>query len=157
VRSEISIDISAAPSRVFELAANIALWPELLPHYRKVTIESLKGDRTLARMAAVRKFGPIGIPVTWRVEQWPDDSDPADLQLHFRHVHGVTRGMDVTWHIRAADEHGARSHVTIEHLFSRPLPIVGPDALPRFVDHFFVKPIASRTLATFKHLAEGPI
>jgi ribosome-associated toxin RatA of RatAB toxin-antitoxin module len=154
VRSEISIDVSAPPSRVFELASDIARWPELLSHYRKVTIESLKGNRTLARMSAVRRVGPIGVPVTWRAEHWQDDSDPADLQLHFRHVRGVTGGMDVTWHIRPAGG-GSGSHVTIEHLFSRPLPIVGPDALPRLVDRLFVKPIAARTLATFKRLAEG--
>jgi ribosome-associated toxin RatA of RatAB toxin-antitoxin module len=155
VRSEISISVSAPAARVFELASDIARWPELLLHYRQVTIESRKGERTLARMTAVRKFGPIGIPVTWRAEEWPDASNPADLQLHFRHVRGVTRGMDVAWHIRPADGDSARSHVTIEHSFNRPLPIVGPDALPRLVDHFFVKPIASRTLATFKRLAEG--
>jgi hypothetical protein len=63
--------------------------------------------------------------------------------------------MDVTWHIRPVDD-GAGSQVTIEHALSRPLPIVGPDALPRFVDRFFVRPIASRTLATFKRLAEEP-
>jgi aromatase len=155
VRSELSIDIEAQPSRVFELASDIARWPELLPHYRKVTIQSRKGNRTLAQMTATRKFGPISLPVTWQAEEWPDSANPADLQLHFRHVRGVTRGMDVTWHIRPAADSGAASYVTIEHLFSRPLPIVGPDVLPKFIDRFFVKPIASRTLATFKRLAEG--
>ncbi len=155
MKSEISIDVSAPPARVFQLASDIARWPELLLHYRKVTIESRKGNRTLAQMTALRSFGPMRIPVTWRAQEWPDSSDPADLQLHFRHVRGVTRGMDVTWHIRPAGDDGAASHVTIEHVFSRPLAIVGPDVLPRLVDRLFVKPIASRTLATFKRLAEG--
>jgi ribosome-associated toxin RatA of RatAB toxin-antitoxin module len=158
LRSELAIDIAAPPSRIFELAADIARWPTLLPHYRNVTIQSRTDGRALAQMVAVRRFGPLAVPVAWRAEQWADDSDPADLRLRFRHVRGVTRGMDVTWHIRPANGDPAAgttaSRVTIEHVFSRPLPLVGPDALPRLIDRFFVKPIASRTLATFKRLAE---
>lgn len=145
--------MSASPARVLELAHDVARWSEQLPHYRKVTIESRNGAKVTARMSAVRPVGPFGIPVSWTAEQWADDSDPTDLQLRFRHVAGVTRGMDVTWHIRAA---AAGSRVTIEHVFSRRLPLIGTELLPRIMDRLFVRPIASRTLATFKRLAEAP-
>jgi hypothetical protein len=59
--------------------------------------------------------------------------------------------MDVTWHIRPAP---VGSRVTIEHEFSRSLPLVGAEVLPALVDRFFVRQIAGRTLATFKALAE---
>lgn len=101
---------------------------------------------------AARRPGRFPIAVAWRAEHWPDGSDPADLRLHFRHVGGATRGMEVTWHIRPR---GAGASVTIEHEFARPLPFLGPDLLPGLVDRLFVRPIAGRTLATFKMLAEA--
>jgi ribosome-associated toxin RatA of RatAB toxin-antitoxin module len=130
MRTQIAIDVSAPPQRVFELSRDVARWPELLPHYRTVTVQSRTADRVVARMAAVRP-GRVPIPVWWHAEQWSDPSDASDLRLHFRHVGGVTRGMTVTWHIRPRDG-GAR--VTIEHDFSRRLPLLGPNLLPRLVE-----------------------
>ena len=103
-------------------------------------------------MEATRRLGPLEVPVSWRSEQWSDASDPLDLRLRFIHVGGATRGMDVTWHIRQT---ATGSWVTIEHELSRPLPFVGDDFLPRVIDRLFVQPIAGRTLATFKSLAES--
>ena len=60
--------------------------------------------------------------------------------------------MEVTWHIKPTP---AGCTVTIEHDFSRRLPIIGDDAFPRTVDRLFVRPIAGKTLATFKRLAEA--
>ena len=102
-------------------------------------------------MAAVRPVWRLGIPVWWRTQQWADDSDPKDLQLLFRHVGGATRGMAVAWHIRPSAD-GA--HVAIEHDFRRRLPFLGDQLFPRVVDLLFVRPIAGRTLARFKALAE---
>jgi ribosome-associated toxin RatA of RatAB toxin-antitoxin module len=144
--------MEATPREVFNLAGDISRWPELLPHYRKVTVHSLVDGHKTATMSASRAVGPVGIPVWWRSEQWSDDANPQDLKLHFRHVGGATRGMDVTWHIRPT---GTGSHVSIEHDFRRPLPLVGDQAFPRLVDRFFVRPIATRTLATFKSIAES--
>lgn len=153
MKTSLSIRIDAPPEHVFALARDVGRWPELLPHYRSVAVESRRGERALARMVAVRMLGPVPVPVTWRAEQWADASDRSDLRLRFLHVRGVTRGMDVTWHIRPGADGGA--HVTIEHSFSRALPMLGPEALPRVVDRFFTRPIASRTLRTFKRLAEA--
>lgn len=151
MRTEIGIDVAAPPAVVFELARDVTRWPERLPHYRRVTVQRREAGRLLAWMVAVRQVGPLPVPVTWGAECWAEGDDPADLRLRFQHVRGITRGMDVTWHIRPAS---AGSRVTIEHDFSRSLPLVGADALPAVVDRFFVRPIAGRTLARFKALAE---
>jgi aromatase len=151
MRTEIGIDVAAPAAVVFELARDVTRWPERLPHYRRVTVQRREAGRLLARMVAVRQVGPLPLPVSWGAECWAEGDDPADLRLRFRHVRGVTRGMDVTWHIRPAP---AGSRVSIDHEFSRSLPLVGPDALPALVDRYFVRPIAGRTLATFKALAE---
>jgi ribosome-associated toxin RatA of RatAB toxin-antitoxin module len=152
VESVIGIDVAATPRKVFELASDLRRWPERLPHYRRVTIRRQAGDRLLAQMVAVRGFGPLPIPVSWRAEYWPEPGDPEDLRLRFRHIRGISRGMDVTWHITPRAR-GAR--VEIEHRFTRPLPLLGAEALPRLLDRFFVRPIAGRTLQRFKELAEG--
>jgi ribosome-associated toxin RatA of RatAB toxin-antitoxin module len=152
MQTEISIDVSAAPRAIFDLARDVARWPSQLPHYREVTIESRKDSHVTAEMRAVRPLGPVGLPVAWRSEQWSDDSDANDLRLRFVHVGGATRGMDVTWHIRPAE---GGSRVTIEHDFRRHLPVLGDQVVPWLVDRFFVRPIAGRTLATFKQLAEA--
>jgi ribosome-associated toxin RatA of RatAB toxin-antitoxin module len=156
VRSEIGIDVDAAPARVFELASRLDRWADLLPHYKSVTVESHDGVMLRARMVAVRRFGPVDVPVSWTAEQWSDEGDARDLQLRFHHVRGATRDMHVTWHIRPRDGHANKARVTIEHVFSRPLPVLGPDAIPSVIDRLFVRPIAGRTLATFKTLAEAP-
>lgn len=154
MRSAISIAVAAPPEVVYRLARDVSRWPELLPHYRSVSIEARKGSHVVARMVATRRFGPIALPVTWRAEQWPDGSDPKDLRLRFRHLRGVTRGMEVTWHIRPL---GGGTLVTIDHDFVRPLPLLGEDFLPALVDRAFTRNIASRTLGRFKALAETAV
>jgi ribosome-associated toxin RatA of RatAB toxin-antitoxin module len=153
VHSEIGIAIRAPARTVFELARDVGRWAELLPHYRRVTIRAHRDDRVLAQMVAERPIGPVSLPVTWRAVCWPEGDDPDDLRLRFHHVRGVTRGMDVTWHIRSVGPD--RCAVTIAHEFRRPLPLVGPDVLPRFVDRWFTRAIAGRTLRRFRELAEA--
>ncbi len=155
MRTSIGVRIAAPQLEVFELAHDVGRWSELLPHYAASTVQARAGERALARMIALRRFGPIAIPVMWRAVCWSDATDPADLRLHFHHVRGVTLGMDVTWHIRAAAPAGDETDVRIVHDFRRPLPFIGPNVLPRFVDRVFTRPIARRTLAEFKRLAES--
>ncbi len=152
MRTELGITMAATPQAVFELVRDLREWPSLLPHYRYVTVRSLPNGHVLAAMSARRSFGPLAIPVAWRSEYHADATDLDELRLHFVHRAGVTRGMRVTWRIRAVD---GGSRVTIEHDFERPVPLLGRDVLPRLVDRLFVQPIAGRTLATFKQLAEA--
>ena len=152
-----SIEVAAPGQVVFELARDVSRWAERLPHYQRSAVLASRADRVLAQFLAVRHFGPLPVPVTWRAICWSDAADTADLQLHFAHVRGETRGMRVTWHIRPLPGDAARSRVTIEHDFSRPLPLLGPEALPRLVDRFFTESIATRTLRRFRALAEGQV
>jgi hypothetical protein len=55
--------------------------------------------------------------------------------------------MDVTWRIESLDG-GCR--VTIQHDFTPRVP-----GFARLVDRVFTRPIAGRTLATFKAIAEA--
>jgi ribosome-associated toxin RatA of RatAB toxin-antitoxin module len=159
VNSSVAIDISAPADLVFRLARDVERWPQLLPHYvRAKRLRTEQDGKLVVEFVARRPLiGPIGlaIPVAWRSRTW---SEPATLGLRFQHLGGATAGMDVTWHIVPTL---AGCHVEIEHRFRRlvPLPaigpLLGPEILPAFVDRFFTRPIASRTLATFKAIAEA--
>ena len=148
MRSSISIDVRAPARLVFELAREIERWPDLLPHYRDVRVVERRADGSVtARMLAIRpivqRLG-YGIPVAWRARF---RSHPDDLGLSFRHEGGATAGMYVTWQIEPTDV-GCR--VTIEHVFGPRVP-----GWASVVDVAFVRPIAGRTLGTFKVIAEA--
>jgi ribosome-associated toxin RatA of RatAB toxin-antitoxin module len=159
MRSTISTDVAAAPELVFRLARDVERWPRLLPHYVRVRVVDRRADGTLtavmvARRPLVASLG-LGLPVAWRSRV---SVDPAALRLRFRHLGGATGGMDVTWRIEPTPV-GCR--VSIQHDFRRrvSLPVLGPllgeDAWPALIDRFFTRPIAGRTLATFRALAES--
>lgn len=157
--STVEIEIAAPPELVFALARTIERWPRLLPHYLAVSrLAGGSDDAPVLRMIAVRPlFGltGFGLPVVWRARTW---AEPETRRLRFEHLGGVTAGMAVTWQIDATP---SGCHVAIEHVFRRRLPIpvlaelLGDELLPGFVDRCFTGPIARRTLATFKSLAEA--
>ncbi|RPH35299.1 MAG: SRPBCC family protein [Chloroflexi bacterium] len=146
MRTTIGIDVAAPPELVFQLARDPVRWPSLLPHYWRAQPVAHEGESVVCEFVALRALVPvlgIGIPVAWRSRTW---AEPDQRRLRFRHLGGATAGMDVTWRIEPAGD-GCR--VTIEHDF-RPRVAVWA----RFVDRGFTRPIASRTLRTFKSLAE---
>ena len=80
----------------------------------------------------------------WRSRTW---SERETCRIRFIHQGGATNGMDVTWRIEATE---GGCQVTIEHDFR---PRFAPWAA--FIDAFFTRPIAGRTLATFRAIAES--
>jgi ribosome-associated toxin RatA of RatAB toxin-antitoxin module len=148
MHSTISIDVRAPAGLVFALARDVERWATVLPHYSRSRALERRPDGSLvadfvARRPLVGVLG-LGLPVTWRSRTW---SEPGTLRLRFVHVAGATRGMDVTWLIEPTED-GCR--VTIEHEFSPRVP-----GFARFVDRWFTRPIAGRTLATFRSIAEA--
>ncbi len=101
-------------------------------------------------MAAWRRFGPVGYP-TWWVSEMDHDRDRR-LVL-YRHVDGITRGMDVRWEVTPTDDGG--SHVRIVHDWSGPAwPLVGGLAADLVIGPHFISFIAQRTLAGVVRAAE---
>ena len=146
MRTSIGIEVAAPPELVFQLARDPVRWPSLLPHYWRARPVAREGASVICEFVALRAVVPVlgfGIPVAWRSRTW---AEPDHLRLRFRHLGGATAGMDVTWRIEPT---GGGCRVTIEHDFR---PRVGPWSA--FVDRVFTRPIATRTLTTFKSLAE---
>lgn len=137
--------IAASPDLVFDAAADVERWPAILSHYRWVRVrERAMGDGgyTIVEMAAWRPFGPLNYPTWWVSEM---RIDRAARRIRYRHVEGITRGMDVEWRVEPA---GPGAHVTIVHEWDGPpWPIIGRPAAEWVIGPVFVHGIASRTLA----------
>lgn len=136
--------------RIFELAKNVEEWPAHLPHYRFVRFRERASDGGgIVEMAANRPFGPIGWPTWWLSEMSVDDGAPL---IRFRHIGGITKGMDVEWSFHAAP---GGTQVRILHVWDGPpLPLVGIPAATLVIGPVFVHGIASRTLAGLAKVAE---
>ena len=150
MKSTIGIDVAAPAELVFRLARDVERWPDLLSHYVSARRSGPPdGDgRLLVGFVARRPLVPVlglGLPVAWRSLTW---SEADGRRLRFVHRGGATGGMDVTW--RIDDRPGGGCRVDIEHDFRPRIPGWAP-----FIDRLFTRPIAGRTLATFRALAEA--
>jgi ribosome-associated toxin RatA of RatAB toxin-antitoxin module len=136
------LEIQATPARVFAVAADVERWPERLSHYRYVRFLERDRDRGLVAMSAFRPFGPLGWPTWWTSEM---EIDSARQEVRYRHVRGVTSGMEVVWRM---GPHGNGTMVTLVHEWEGPAwgPLRRP-AAEWLIGPVFVHGIASRTLA----------
>jgi ribosome-associated toxin RatA of RatAB toxin-antitoxin module len=144
---------------LFELVSQVEKWPSHLPHYRYVRFRQRRADGGgLVEMSAYRPFhfidtsrGPLNFnwPTRWLSEMAVDKERPA---IRFRHVGGITKGMDVEWTFGPA---AGGTHVRIVHLWDGPrIPVVGTLAATFVIGPVFVHGIASRTLAGLAAVAE---
>lgn len=134
---------------MFAAASAVERWPKILPHYRWVRLL----DGGLVEMAAWRPFGPLNYP-TWWVSEMTLDRPAAEIR--YRHVRGITRGMEVVW--KLVEVGGGRDggvDVEVVHTWDGPAwPLVGGLAASLVIGPVFVHGIASRTLAGIKRAVE---
>ncbi len=144
------VRVQAPVESVFRAASEVERWPQILSHYRWVKKLEGTGAGTLVEMAAWRPFGPLKYPTWWVSEMWIDHAAPA---VHYRHVRGITTGMDVVWQMVPTAE---GTEVTIVHQWSGPhWPMIGATAANWVIGPVFVHGIASRTLAGIKRYLEA--
>ena len=142
--------IQATVGRVFECAADVERWPEWLDHYRRVRFLERDPDGGRVEMAAWRRFGPLRYPTWWVSDMHIDRDAPA---VRYRHVRGITRGMDVAWTF--SPENGGGVVVTITHEWDGPpWPLIRTAAADLVIGPVFVHAIAQRTLAGIARIAE---
>ncbi len=152
--------IHGDPERIYTLAAAVEEWPTFLPHYRWVRLLDTEGNRRTVEMAAWR----AGVPIRWVSYQW---LWPEEHRITFRHIGGLSRGMEVEWRISSRDERAvtrdesngtaisvASSLVTITHELRLELPLVRTPPGQWVVGELFVKAVAARTLACLKRRVE---
>lgn len=137
--------VTVAPADiVFRVAAEVERWPEILPHYRWVRFDEKRGFGSgVVEMAAWRELpGPFRWPTWWKSRM---DADPDNPIIRYRHIDGITTGMDVEWLFLPANE---GTVVRITHEWTGPdWPLIGGFAAKRVIGPLFVSFIAQRTLA----------
>ena len=139
-----SIIMHAPRQTIFETAANLELWPKILPHYRYIRYLERSPERNVVVMAAIRS----GIPISWTSEQI---IDREQLEVRFHHLKAWTKGMRVVWTFK---ETPAGVLVEILHDLQFRVPLLAPVMEP-IVGDFFIHNVANKTLRCMKAYLEG--
>jgi ribosome-associated toxin RatA of RatAB toxin-antitoxin module len=135
---------TASAEALFQVASDVERWPLILPHYRWVRFLDRQGpQRGVVEMAAWRDFfGPLRYPTWWVSEM---EADPGAPIVRYRHIDGITRGMDVRWEFHPAP---AGHCVRVIHEWEGPAwPVIGGLAARQVIGPGFVSAIARRTIA----------
>jgi hypothetical protein len=144
--------VAAPPETVWPFAAQVERWPDHLAHYRWVKrSRGEAGGDGVVEMSAWRPFGVFNWPTWWESEM---QVDATRHEVRYRHVRGITKGMDVLWTLTPDGQGG--TDVTIVHEWDGPAwPLIGPLAARVVIGPVFVHGIASRTLAGLRRAAEA--
>jgi len=128
----------------FETAANLELWPRILPHYRYIRYLEQSPDRNVVVMAATRS----GIPISWTSEQIIDRDC---VEVRFSHLKAFTKGMRVVWTFQEVPE-GVM--VEIKHDLAFRVKTLAPIA-DKIIGDFLIHDIANKTLRCMKSYVEA--
>jgi ribosome-associated toxin RatA of RatAB toxin-antitoxin module len=139
-----SILMRAPKTAIFETAADLELWPKILPHYRYVHFLERGRDRNVVVMAARRS----GIPISWTSEQIINRDK---LEIHFHHLKAWTKGMRVVWTFSDTPD-GVL--VAILHDLQFRIPALAPLINP-IIGDFFIYNVANKTLRCMKAYVEA--
>lgn len=139
-----SIVIKAPREAIFETAANLQLWPKILPHYRYIHYYESSDTKNIVKMAALRDK----IPISWVSEQV---IDRKHMEVRFKHLRAFTKGMEVVWSFTPTRE-GVQ--VEIDHELNFRIPSLAPLA-DKIIGDFFIGYIATRTLNCMKRYLEA--
>jgi ribosome-associated toxin RatA of RatAB toxin-antitoxin module len=136
---------------VFDIVRDVERWPERLAHYRWVRMIERDGQGGgIVEMSANRPFGALNWPTFWRSLMEVDHARPA---VRFRHVGGITTGMDVEWTFEAGD---SGTFIRLDHLWDGPRwPLIGGIAARGVIGPVFVHGIAARTMGGLVRVAEA--
>lgn len=131
----------APVEQAFAVASEVERWPDRLAHYRWVRILERRPDRAIVEMSANRPFGALNWPTWWVSEMW---LEPGRHTVRYRHIRGITRGMEVEWRLEPRAD---GTDVTIVHEWDGPAwPLIRRPAAEWVIGPVFVHGIASRTL-----------
>lgn len=145
--------VRAPAALMFRIARAVDEWPAHLPHYRFVRFRERTGDGGgIVEMSANRPFGPLNWPTRWLSEMQVTDAAGSAPAIRFRHIGGITTGMDVEWRFESRD---GGTQVELVHAWDGPRwPLIGVFAATTVIGPVFVHGIASRTLAGLARVAE---
>jgi hypothetical protein len=147
---ENEIVLKGAWADVWRYSSEIEHWGKRLPHYIRVDIlENLTADGR-KRKAFMKAWRDI-LPVSWTtVQTLEPNADPAKAKVLYKHIGGVTKGMEVIWSFeRLGDDY---YRVNISHDWTPRWPLIGGPAA-YIIQTQIVHHIADKTLHSVKKLA----
>jgi ribosome-associated toxin RatA of RatAB toxin-antitoxin module len=139
-----SLVMHAPKMKVFETAADLELWPKILPHYRYIHYLERSPNRNVVVMAATRS----GIPISWTSEQI---IDREKCEVRFHHLKAWTKGMRVVW---TFEDSPTGVLVKISHELRFRIAVVAP-IVDLLIGDFFIHNIANKTLRCMKACVEA--
>ncbi len=145
--------VRASVRTMFALVRDVEHWPAHLAHNRWVRFHERAPDGGgIVEMSANRPFGAFNWPTRWLSEMQVVDPDGSAPAIRFRHIGGITTGMDVEWRLQARN---GGTFVSLVHVWDGPRwPLLGVFAATAVIGPVFVHGIASRTLAGLTRVAE---
>ncbi|MGH2374294.1 MAG: SRPBCC family protein, partial [bacterium] len=120
-------------------------WTALLPEYRWCRVLERSPERLVFSMGGWIR----GWPARWTAVQEPH---PEEHRITFRHLKGITKGMEVEWRFAPA---GEAVDVALTHDLVMRWTLVGRLVSDLVVGPIYIDYIARKTLAAVKARAEA--
>ncbi|MGH2403819.1 MAG: type II toxin-antitoxin system RatA family toxin, partial [bacterium] len=140
------VRITAPLEAVFALARDVEAWTGLLREYGWCRVLERSPERLVFSMGGWVR----GWPARWTAVQEPR---PQESRITFRHLKGITRGMEVEWRFAPA---GEAVDVALTHDLVMRWPLIGRLVGDLIVGPVFIDYIARKTLQAVKARAEAP-
>ena len=143
--------IRADRRTVFNLLAEMELWPALFPHIRSARVVRRDGNR---RLVVVRASWH-GVPIGWTAIETLDE---AEGRITLRHVSRLTRGSIAIWSVgptMTLDDGGPAVDVSVDQEVTVPLPLIGGLLARRFVGGGVARGFGQAILDRVRQVAEG--
>ena len=143
--------VNADRATVFNLLAEVGLWPALFPHVRSARVLRRNGRRRLVVMRVHWHGLPLGYTAIQTI-----DADQGRMMI--RHVRGLSRGSVSIWTVLPATGPAGSTDgvdVTVHQQVAVPVPIVGGLLARRFVGGRIARDLGQAMLDRLVEVAEG--
>ena len=145
------IRIHSNRATVFNLVAEVELWPALFRHIRSARVLRRDGRRRLITVSAVWRGLPFAYTAIQTVER-------DEWRTEIRHISRLTRGSIATCGVipvASLDAPGEVVDVDLHEQVIVPVPAVGDRLARRFIGERVVRDLGQSMLDRLKEIAEG--
>jgi ribosome-associated toxin RatA of RatAB toxin-antitoxin module len=143
--------IRAEHDTVFNLVAEIELWPAIFPHIRSARVIRREGDQKVVAVKATWR----GLPLSYTAME---TVDRGRSQVTIRHTSSLTKGSVATWMVLPAPDsvdQTDRVELRVRQNVVVPIPLVGNRLADWFVGGIVARDLAAEMLDRIKEVAEG--
>jgi Polyketide cyclase / dehydrase and lipid transport len=147
----IRIRIHSNRATVFNLVAEVELWPALFRHIHSARVLRRDGRRRLIAVSANWRGFPFGYTAIQTV-------DRDEWRTEIRHISPLTRGSIATFGVipvSSLDPPGEVVDVELHQQVIVPVPAVGGLLARRFIGEHVVRDLGQSMLVRLKEVAEG--